>query len=282
MNRFYQTDRSKWTGRGYIGPVASENARDKKRIAHFIFDGPEGSPVARLRAAYIDGLAIVDELLKKRDEVTATRRFTPLGVSEALGEHALTDSIPKLRRARAAVDKIKAELTDRASKLTLTAPNDQQRKEHEEIRSVMRGMSPQQRDAFVRENLMNPSVAAAIAGAIPALSGVSSMMHQTIIAEQLEREHGEALGELRDLDEVVRVAETAVGKAREELRETIGVDRATFEKIAEIGEANGGELPFRIETEIGPDQKPVETAKVFDFAAKRWRNATPDEIRGAA
>ena len=61
------------------------------------------------------------------------------------------------------------------------------------------------------------------------------------------------------------------------MREVVGCTPAVFEQIAKVAEANGGELPFRIETQI-VDNKVVDFAKVYDFAAKRWRDAEPEEI----
>lgn len=282
MNRYYKPrDPEKpWPGRLYIGPARTDLERERKRITHFIFDGPEGSPVAKLKQAYLDGLAVVDGLRGQREQTEATRRFTPLGVTETLGEVALTDSLPALRRARAVVDTVKAEIRSKAESLTLPKPTDEERKEHEEIRAAMRAMSPEQRDMFVKENRRTPAVAAAIAGAIPVLSGLHPTAHGNIVSDELERHHGDTLAELRDLDEVVHVAERLVTVAREELRETIGCDRTIFEQIAQAAEANNGELPFRVETQV-IDGKATDICKVYDFQAKRWRDAKPEEIQSA-
>jgi hypothetical protein len=64
---------------------------------------------------------------------------------------------------------------------------------------------------------------------------------------------------------------------RDELREIVGCDRQIFESIAQAAEANNGELPFRVETQV-LDGKAVDICKVYDFAAKRWRDAKPEEI----
>ncbi|MBR1233654.1 hypothetical protein [Bradyrhizobium sp. AUGA SZCCT0182] len=282
-NRFYKSrdPANPWPGRIYIGPAKTDMERDRKRISYFAFDGPEGSPIAKLKSAYVNGLAIVDGLRRKREETEATRRFTPLGVTEALGEVALTDSLPALRRAWTAVEKVKADIAAKASSLTLAKPSDEQRKEQEEIRSAMRAMTPAGRDEFLKQNRQNPVVASAIAGAIPALSGLHHSAHQNIVAEQLEREHGETIAELRDLEEVVRVAEKVTTLARDELRETIGCGREIFEQIAKVAEANNGELPFRVETITinGQDQ---EICRVYDMNARIWRDASADEIQRAA
>jgi len=72
-----------------------------------------------------------------------------------------------------------------------------------------------------------------------------------------------------------------VVQVQNRLRETIGVDRKMFEQIADVGEAGDGELPFRVETrEIDGETK--EVCRVYDMAAKSWRDASPDEIQRAA
>jgi len=71
------------------------------------------------------------------------------------------------------------------------------------------------------------------------------------------------------------------GMSRDQLRETIAYSREIFENVARFGEAGGGELPFRIETrEIGGETK--EICRVYDMAAKTWRDASPDEIQKVA
>ena len=120
-NRYY-SPRDTWMGRTHISP---DNFGKAERIVGFWSWGDGGSPdypVAKLGKAYLDGLAAVDELRAKRAAVEATQRYTPFGVSEQVGAHALTNSLPKLRRARAVVERVKKELAERAAKLTLPAP----------------------------------------------------------------------------------------------------------------------------------------------------------------
>jgi hypothetical protein len=278
-NRFLSPDQAKWFGPTHISGGQFDPA---KRISKFIFDGPDGSPVAKLRSAYVGAIEAVSTLRAKRREAEGSKRFTPLGISEHVAEHAMTENIPALRRARATVEKVKGEITDRRSKLTLARPTDEQRKDHEEIRAAMRGMSAEQRTAFLATNRQNPTVAAAIAHArIPALVGLDPLVHSHIVSEQIEREHGEAIAEIADLEEVVGVVDRVTGLARDELRETIGCNSKIFEDVARVGEAGDGELPFRIETrEIGGETK--EVCRVYDMAARTWRDASPDEIQKEA
>jgi hypothetical protein len=278
-NRFLTNDQTKWYGPTHISGGQYDPA---KRISKFAFDAPDGSPVAKLRTAYVGAVDAVSSLRAKRRETEGSKLYTPLGVSERIAEHAMTENIPALRRARAAAERVKTEIADRRSKLTLAKPSDEQRRDHEEIRAAMRAMAPEARAKFIDSNRQNPVVVAAIVhSSIPALAGLDSIQHQNIVNEQLQREHGETLEELADLEEVVGVVDRVTGLAREEMREIIGVSRDVFETVAKVGEAGDGELPFRIEKrEIDGETK--EICRIFDMAAKTWRDASPDEIQKVA
>lgn len=278
-NRFLSSDQSKWTGPTHMGAGLHDPA---KRVSKFVFDGPDGSSVAKLRNAYVGAIEAVHGLRGKRSEAEGSKRFTALGLSEHVAEYAMTGQIPAVRRARAVVEKVRAEIADKRSKLALPKPNEEERRDHEEIRAAMRGMSDEQRKNFIAANRQNPTVAAAIANAaIPALAGLDAMQHQHIVAEQLQREHGEILAELADLEEVVGVVDRVTDLARDELREIIGVSKEVFEGVARVGEAGDGELPFRVEQrQIGGETK--EVCRVYDMAAKEWRDASPDEIQKVA
>ncbi|WOH55047.1 hypothetical protein [Bradyrhizobium sp. BWC-3-1] len=278
-NRFLSPDPSRWTGPTHLGsgPYSSS-----KRVSKFVFDGPTGSSVAKLRTAYVGAIDAVNTLRTKRQETDKSKRFTPLGTSEHVAEHAMTDNIPALRRARATAEKIKAEIADTRSKLTLAKPTDEQRRDHEEIRAAMRSMTADQRAKFIDGNRQNPLVVGAIAHAsIPELIGMSQHHHKMIVDDQMQQEHGETLAELADLEEVVGVVDRLTNLARDEMREIIGVSKDVFESVARVGEAGDGELPFRVEErQIGGETK--EICRIYDFAAKQWRDASADEIQKVA
>lgn len=277
-NRFYTDDQTKWTGPTHVG---SKN-NPETRVSRFIFDGPDGSPVAKLKAAYASSLEAVSSLGAKRKEVEAKGHYTPLGIVERVAEHAGTEQLPAVRRARKVVENVYSDIAARRSGLKLAEPTETERRDFEELRSAMRAMDSSTREKFVQQNRANPAVVRAIATtAIPALAGVDPLVHQHIRDEQMEREHGETVAELRDLEEVARVVDKVSKLARDQLRETIGCGDDIFEKVAKVAEANDGELPLKIETQL-IDGKAQDVAKVYDFTAKRWRDARPDEIRGAA
>ena len=84
--------------------------------------GERSGIVRDARHSYNAALAVVDGLRAKRGEIEGTRRFTPLGISQEVGEVALTDALPALRRAKAVLEKAAAKIEHRASKITLAKP----------------------------------------------------------------------------------------------------------------------------------------------------------------
>jgi hypothetical protein len=276
-NRFYTNDSTKWIGPTHIGPGPADN--QAKRIVKFVYDGPAGSPVAAAREAYSNALAVVDDLRAMREQVTATGKYLPLGISEALAKHAVENNLPKLRQARAAIDKIKTDISERKSKLAPTRPDPADvrgESQRREMRQRLASMTPAQRTDFVNKNRHNPDLIAAIIDAPAIYSGVDELTHRNLITEQVQREHKETIAELDDLAEAVNITDKVVSLSRDELREIIGVDRNTFEKIASVAESNAGKLPFRVDREV-VDGNVVEIARVLDMQTKSWRRATPEE-----
>jgi hypothetical protein len=276
-NRFYTENKENWFGPTHLG----QGMKPEKRVTKFVFDGPPESQIPKLRASYEAAINAVSGLRTKRDSAEATGQFTPLGVTEKLAQEAVTNELPAIKRARVVTEKIKAEIAEKRAGLTLAKPTDEQHREHAEIRAAMRAMRSAERHEFLRTNRADPTVAAAIAGAIPALSGVDPAVRQNIAREALQREHGAVLDELADLEEVAEIVEKVTKLAREEVREILGINKEVFESIARAGEHGGGELPLRMESRV-IDGKRIEVCRVYDIAAKEWRDATPEEIGRAA
>jgi hypothetical protein len=272
-NRYYTDDQERWTGPTHIGP----GMKPEKMIAKFIFDGGSDTHIPALRTCYETAIGTLNGLRTKRSEAEASGQFTQLGITEKLAQGAVTGEIPALKRARVTTEKIKAEIAEKRASLTLPKPTEEQHREHAEIRSAMRAMTPDQREKFLRENRQDETVAAAIVGAIPALSGVDPTVRQIVADEQLQRAFGPELEALDDLQEVVNVVDKVTRLARDELREIVGCSKDVFETLVKVGENRGGELPLQVERRV-IDGKITEVSRVYDIEAKEWRDATSDEI----
>jgi hypothetical protein len=282
-NKYYTRDTSKWVKQSRLRPGQELSTDPAKFIGYFAFD-PDLDPsgmVAKAKQAYEAAFEVVDGLRTKRGELEKTKQYTPLGLQEQLGDAALKDSLPALKRSRVAIEKLQNEIKEKRSKITLAKPSDEQRKDHEEIRSAMRSMTADQRDKFLADNRSNPVVASAIANAIPALSGFHPDVHRNIATEQLLRERGPEIEELDSLSEVLNLAADVSGKARNELQSIIGCTRDVFDEIAKVAEANEGRAPMRRELRVVGGQE-IEIPRVYDIDRKVWRDATADEIKGFA
>ena len=234
--------------------------------------------IAKLEGAYRGVFDALDGLRADKQKIVQAGKLTPLGQTEAVAEKAMIGALPAARRARAAVEQIRADIRLRIDGLKLADADPLKEKQYAETRAMLLSKSPAERDKIVQANRGNPDFARAIASAPEYLSGVGGLVYQNIRNEQIEREHGEILAELRDLAEPLEVVERLADAAREETRNVLGVDKRIFEQIATVAERNRGELPFRVDVEKDIHGNPVEIPKVLDLTTGAWRRATGTEI----
>lgn len=282
-SKFYTTDSAKWRGRFDIVPGKTGD-RAKRLVGKWCFDveADKTGTLAKLETAYSAALDALDRTREAKEQIVATGKYTPLGVTEAVGKHAVEDTLPALRRARATLEKVRNELDDKRANLGLPAPKDEnERRAHEEIRAALRAMPADARAKMVNENRNDPTFAAAIAGGLPVLSGVSPVTHANIKNDVMRAAHAETFDLIDALAEPLEMVDRATELGREAIRETLGLDRAVFAELARVAEANDGELPFRVQREV-IGGKLVEIGEVYDGVQKTWRRATADEIARAA
>src|SRR5262245_13129890 len=123
MANRYLADVSKAFGPTHIGPPrVGDPHNTEKRISKFIFEGPEGSAVAKLRKAHEEVIGAVQDLRNWKERVVASSKYTPLGIQESVGARAMEEALPRVRRARAVVEKVMKEITERRDSLKLAAP----------------------------------------------------------------------------------------------------------------------------------------------------------------
>ncbi len=276
--KFYARDTSKWIKRLSLGNSAAPIS-----FFHFDPDLDASGTVAKAKDAYLKACEVVDGLRTKRSELEASKRYTSLGVSEQLGDAALTDALPALRRAKAAMEKIAHEIKERRAGLKLTKPDqsDEARELRAEMRKRLADMPAEARQKFITAHRDNPLVVQAIVTAPAVLSGVDETMHANMLDEAMRREHGDALDEIESLEEVLKVTVDVTDKARREVRSIIGCSDEVFDEIAKAAEANDGRAPMRRELRVVGGQE-IEIPRVFDLERKLWRDASAEEIAGFA
>jgi hypothetical protein len=283
VNKFYSQDTSKWVTKSRLRPGVEFSAVPSKFVGYFCYD-PDADPsgmVAKAKAAYEASFAVVEGLRTKRNDLEASKQYTPLGLQEQIGDAALKEALPALKRSRVEIEKLQAGISERRSKVTLAKPDPADtigEMQRAEMRKRIAEMPGEARIKFVNEHRGDPAVVQAIVHAPAVLSGLADVVHNNIVAEQLQRERGEEIEELDGLAEVLNLAADVTGKARAELQSVIGCTREVFDEIAKVAEANGGRAPMRRELRVVGGQE-VEIPRVYDIERKVWRDATADEIR---
>jgi hypothetical protein len=274
----YRLPREQWTGRSQIYDGKTGDVTQRMVGWWCWGDGDANDLVAQCRKAYDESLSIVDGVRAKRAEIEGTKKFTALGVTEQLAKFASEDSIAAMRRARARLERVNDAIAEKQAKVVLSEPDPAHEPQRAEMRAMLRSMPAAERQKFVLANTNDPLVRDAIIHASPILSGVGAATHDRMKQDVLQAMHGDVLSEIEDMREIVETVERATVLGREAIRETLGVDRNTFEQIASVGERNRGQLPFKVDREQGPDGAEIEVARVLDIGTKQWRRATSAEI----
>jgi hypothetical protein len=206
-------------------------------------------------------------------------QYTDEGVMADTLQFAASKLAPKLKRAKQAVERAREELKAKRAKLTLpvdkTDVHGLQRRA--ELRAYLRGLPEQERRAIGAnfENL-DAETALAITEMPAALSGMMESDHARLVDHALKAHHGDAVAEIAEAEEAIKIAEGAITAAREEVASEVG-GTAKLAEAAEPYEKPLGVLWLR--KEVGADG--TEAVKVFrQLSAKegRWKNATPEDI----
>ena len=101
---------------GTAGPIS-------RRVRLWEYDPKPNTTLAKLESAYLAGLNAVDRAEERTKANAASGKFTPDGVKQDAQQFALNELVPSLHRARTTIQKARAEVAERKSKLTLQAPD---------------------------------------------------------------------------------------------------------------------------------------------------------------
>jgi hypothetical protein len=194
-------------------------------------------------------------------------------------EFAASNLAPRLKRAKLAVERAREEVAAKRAKLTLPVDKTDvyglQRRA--ELRAYLRGLPDGERRAIGAsfENL-DPEMALAIREMPPALSGMLESDHKRLLDHALQEKHGDAIGEITDLENAIEIAEGAIVAARATIGEDVG-GIAKLDEAAKPFEEQLGVLWLR--KDVGADG--TEVVKVFKQSSPTsgiWANATPQEL----
>jgi hypothetical protein len=197
------------------GSLTGLTGQKSRRVRLWEYDAKPGTTLAKLESAYLAGLNAVDRAEERTKANAASGKFTPDGVKQDTMQFALNELVPSLHRARTTIQKARAEVAERKSKLTLQGPDKTDVAaaiRRQEIRQFLRDMKPEQQSKFFgsQEGRLPPEILAAVLEMPPELSGVPNTRHTLLMEEAIKAQHGGEAEEIAQLEEAITVAESTV------------------------------------------------------------------------
>jgi hypothetical protein len=141
--------------------------------------------------------------------------------------------------------------------------------ERQELRATIAEMPDAERIGFVL-GTSDPRIIEAVLGQPAVVSGIPEEVFSKVEASYQERRYAKELREIRDLEAVVAEAEAAARVARDEMRQTIGLDPKCFDDIVKPIEEKRS-APWLI--------KDGEKIRVVKPGQHHYPEASADEIR---
>jgi hypothetical protein len=262
------------------------SGREPRLVEPWTLTPKEGTTLAWLEAAYLDALSAVDAVEARKATAEKSGTLTASGVLSDTLQFAASTLAPKLKKARNAVERARAEASDRRAKLTLkkSDPSDSAG----QVRRLwkldqLRKMSDSERNAYIAKagDSLDPELRQAILE-VPEFSGLLpsdiELLHKRALVEQ----HGEeALTGLADLEAGIKIADDVIAKAREEVAFEVGGTRK-FDEAAKPYEKLLGAAWLRKFSANG-----VEEVRSFHVDGRTgrtgtWLPATPEELENGA
>jgi hypothetical protein len=219
-------------------PVVPAGGRENRSIPMWgLGEGAPGSSKEKLRRAYLDALVAVDKIEAHRAEAMASGKLTPAGVNDDTLKFAASQLAPAFKRGRHVIDAAKAEAKALRAKIQLERADKSDVVgflRRQEMRRHLLEMDDKKRNQFISHNResLEPDMALAIVEMPAAFSGVLESDRNGLIDTALQAQHGQAMTDLRDLEQAIEIAESAVETGRDEVRQQTGADQETFDKQA--------------------------------------------------
>jgi hypothetical protein len=241
----------------------------------------KNSTVKQLEAAYLVGLGAMDRVETRHAANKADSRFTPDGVRDDLLKFVLNDAVPTLHQGRTTIKKARAEVAERRSKLKIEGPDKTDVAgafRRMEARTFLRDMKPDQQAEWFRKygDNLPAEIVSAITEMPPEFSGVPASRHQMLTERALNSQYGDAIAEIKEIEQAIEAAESSVEAARDEVRLEVGIhDPAKFNSLAAPVEAKHDAPWLRRGLQDG-----AEVIRVVDLEKGVERPASPEEIAG--
>lgn len=259
-------------------PLNPAPSRPNRLTRLWEIESKPDTTVARLEAAYLSAFDVVDKLGDHRSAAEKSGKFTPEGLRDAVLQAAL-ESTASIKAGRNTIAKARDEAAELRKKVSLPKPDPADMVgflRRQEIRNRLAAMSDKDRGAFIGKYAnSNPDVGMAILELPAEFSGVFASDRELLLEQTLEAEHGPALTELREIEQAIEVAESAVEAAYEEVRVEAGV--FDVQKWDEMAAPYKAKAPVPWLFRFGQD---IKVKMKVQEEPERWssRNATPEEV----
>lgn len=172
--------------------------------------------------AFNTSLAAVEALMGKTAEMRATGKFSEQGLRDEIRNAAMADTVPALKRASEAVERVRQDLAGQKARLAIPAPdvtNAAQAIVRSEMRQWLRTLPQSQAVQMLLSDTVDDRMLQAAFEAPPIMSGLTDEMRDTVQKRVVERKFGPELARVGALEEAVDVAQSAVGVALYQLRQ---------------------------------------------------------------
>jgi hypothetical protein len=220
------------------GSVTGATGQTSRMIKRWRFSPEPNTLLARLEAAYMSGLDAVDRIEVRAANNKTSGKFTREGSRDDVLNYALNSLIPDLHKARMAIKRAKAEVTERKSKLKIEGPDPTDIAaafRRMEVRTFLREMKSEERVKYFLSHGDNlpADVAMAVLELPPEYSAVTTTQHELLAQHALALHHGPEITETAELEEAIAAAESTVETGRDEVRlEVGGIDKQKFDELA--------------------------------------------------
>lgn len=181
----------------------------------------KNSTFSRAEGALNGALHAVNGLCAKNDALKSSGRYSPQGLRDEIRMFAQKETVPELRRAAHAVEVSQTEIRNKRASLVLpkSDPNDISGAIlRGEMRNWLRTLPQAEAVRFLTDDNVDDRLLTAALEVPPAIVGLTDQVRGHIEAHLLNQRHSAELDRLQEFEEVIGVANAAIGVSLYQLR----------------------------------------------------------------
>lgn len=234
---------------------------------------------AKLRAAYDAAIEAGTQFQQKAATLRKNDSLSEKGIKDQLRRYATEEGLPLVAKNKLqATATIRRDIAARAAKMVpveIDKTDIVAEMQRREIREAFRQMKPEQQIRILEAN-KHPEVVNAVLAAPNFLTGVPESVRKMTEERALEAKYGDERKLLSELEAAAQLVERAHDAARDELRDTSGINEFEFDKLAQPIEQAAVEEFKKV-----LDKTPINGSPVKDVEALMADiNLLPYEERG--